>query len=381
MGYITSPFIVILHELGHALAYLIFTKPERIDVYIGSYGEEQKAFKVQAGRLKLYIRKSFPFAKMIGLCKSSKIETNPYKDICIILAGPVFTLLSASIFFFVAINVEIHGTIKFYCFSLVVCSFISLIHNLRPNTVKSVRFGEIENDGKQILFAWAMRKAFTQYYEAVACINREEFQVAANILSYVSKQVKLNEKLLRICTTLSLYNNSYDEFIHYTDQLKKVTVLNSIDYVHRGYAYSMGAASEPAILEYQLALKLDKENQYALNNLGYEYILTEQYDKAKTQLNKCIQIYPNFSNPYSNLGYLHTLLDEFITAKEYLDKSMALEPTEPYQYLHLGVFHLKQEEPELAITALLKCRDLDGTIPVQNYLEEAEAILTRLKTI
>ncbi|MBS7563813.1 tetratricopeptide repeat protein [Mucilaginibacter sp. Bleaf8] len=226
-----------------------------------------------------------------------------------------------------------------------------------------------------------MRKAFTQYYEAVACINNEEFQVAANILSYVSKQVKPNEKLLRICTTLSLYNNSYDEFIHYTDQLKKVAILNSTDYVHRGYAYSMKAASKPAIIEYQLALKLDKENQYALNNLGYEYICTEQYDKAKTQLNRCIQIYPNFSNPYSNLGYLHTLLDEFVTAKEYLDKSMALEPTEPYQYLHLGVFHLKQEAPELAIAALHKCRDLDATVQLQNYLDQADEMLARLKAL
>jgi predicted Zn-dependent protease len=381
MGYLTSPFIVILHELGHALAYLIFTKPERIDVYIGSYGEEQKAFKVKLGKLQFYIRKSFPFAKMIGLCKSSKLETNPYKDICILLAGPVFTLLSASVFFFVAVNLDIHGAIKFYCFGLVICSFISLINNLRPSTIKSARFGEIDNDGKQILFAWTMRKAFTQYYEAVAYISKEEFKEAADILNAVSKQVKLNEKLLRICTDLSFYNKSFESFIYYTNQLKKIAILNSTDYVHRGYAYSMEAASEPAILEYQLALKLDNKNQYALNNLAYEYIRTEQFEKAKNLLNKCIKLYPNFSNPYSNLGYLHTLLDELDVAKEYLDKGIALEPNEPYQYLHLGVYHLKREEPELAITALLKCRDLDSTIQVQNYLDEADDMLTRPKTV
>src|ERR1700712_5748785 len=95
--FISSPLIAILHELGHALAYLVLTKPDRIDIYIGSYGNSRNAIQFNSGKLYFYLKRSFPFVKGIGLCHSYKPETNYKRDILILLAGPVFTFIIAFI--------------------------------------------------------------------------------------------------------------------------------------------------------------------------------------------------------------------------------------------------------------------------------------------
>ena len=61
--FISSPLIAIIHELGHAFAYLVFTKPENIDIYIGTYGNSKNNIKFRAGKLQFYLKKSFPLVK------------------------------------------------------------------------------------------------------------------------------------------------------------------------------------------------------------------------------------------------------------------------------------------------------------------------------
>src|SRR5258708_4440771 len=93
--FISSPLIAILHELGHAFAYLVFTKPDKIDIYIGTYQLPKNAIQFKAGKLNFYIKRSFPFVKGIGLCRSYKAEKNYLYDIFILLAGSFFTLFTA----------------------------------------------------------------------------------------------------------------------------------------------------------------------------------------------------------------------------------------------------------------------------------------------
>jgi len=56
--FISSPLIAVFHELGHALAYLVLTKPRKIDIYIGSYGSRKNVLRFNAGKLRFYVKKS-----------------------------------------------------------------------------------------------------------------------------------------------------------------------------------------------------------------------------------------------------------------------------------------------------------------------------------
>ncbi|MEO6851843.1 MAG: hypothetical protein ABI203_05065, partial [Mucilaginibacter sp.] len=48
--YITNPFIIVFHELGHAFAYLALTRQDKIDIFIGSYGDKKTKLNFKIGK-------------------------------------------------------------------------------------------------------------------------------------------------------------------------------------------------------------------------------------------------------------------------------------------------------------------------------------------
>jgi len=63
---ITRPFTVLLHELGHAIPGMIFSK-KNVAVYVGSYGNKEQSFKIQIGTLEIWIRYN-PIKWSGGIC-------------------------------------------------------------------------------------------------------------------------------------------------------------------------------------------------------------------------------------------------------------------------------------------------------------------------
>ena len=131
--FISGPLIAVLHELGHAFAYLLITKPGRVDVFIGSYGDVKNSLRFKYGKLHFFVKRSFPFVKGVGLCRSSKAETNYIYDIIILLADPVFTLVSAALFALIVVNAGASLLLVIIGYILLGFSALSLIQNLAPH--------------------------------------------------------------------------------------------------------------------------------------------------------------------------------------------------------------------------------------------------------
>ena len=85
--YATTPLIIFFHELGHAIAYLILTDSNNIDVYVGSYGDKKSKLNFKAGKLHFHINPTFSLVSG-GMCSSDKMVDNYIKKIAILLAGP-----------------------------------------------------------------------------------------------------------------------------------------------------------------------------------------------------------------------------------------------------------------------------------------------------
>src|SRR6185437_5517730 len=151
------------------------TKPDKIDIYIGSYVLEKNPIHFSAGKLDFYIKRSFPFVKGIGLCKSYKPEVNYLNYIIILLAGPVFTFLTASIFGIIAFNIDGHLLIKISCYIFLGFSILSLITNLIPREIDKTYGVNLDNDGKQILFATNIKNVRPDYVEALQFLENEDY--------------------------------------------------------------------------------------------------------------------------------------------------------------------------------------------------------------
>ncbi len=113
-------------QLGHAFAYLILTKPDKIDIYIGSYTLEKNAIQFKTGKVHFYIKRSFPFVKAIGLCKSYKAESNYLKYVVILLAGSFFTFLAGGVFALIAFNTHANLLLQIACYIFLGLSALSI---------------------------------------------------------------------------------------------------------------------------------------------------------------------------------------------------------------------------------------------------------------
>src|ERR1700759_2851140 len=89
--YITYPFIILFHEMGHALAYLTISNPKKVEVFIGNMGDRTTKMKFRVGKLHFYVKQSLLLTGG-GACASDSREANYINEIVILLAGSVFSV-------------------------------------------------------------------------------------------------------------------------------------------------------------------------------------------------------------------------------------------------------------------------------------------------
>ena len=106
---VTHPLTVILHELGHAIPAILFTK-EKVTIYIGSYGETEKSLRFRVGLLEVWLKKSI-FWKT-GLCQTSSNNMSFTKKIIFIVGGPLASLTFAVVASYYVFSYDMHGAFK-----------------------------------------------------------------------------------------------------------------------------------------------------------------------------------------------------------------------------------------------------------------------------
>ena len=368
--FITAPIITIFHELGHAFAYLILTKPDRIDIYIGSYDQRKKVLKFKIGKLFFYIKYTFPFTRGGGLCSSSKSEKDYRKYIIILLAGPLFTVLIIVFISFFIYNTDIHGSIKLYCALLILFSIIGLYTNLKPRTLKRNADTDLENDGKQIVFAMKLKDDFSNYIEAIECFTKNEFELAVIKLKSILERFPDEENILKTLALSSIYAKHYSEAEAYLLAISQRFEFSITDTLNLACMQSFNNKHEESILNYRIVLKNNSDNVTALNNLGYALSEKGEYSEAQQLLEKAMQLYPETGHLYGTMGYLKILKGDLEDGKSFVDKSIELDSEDAYAYKALGVYYLRSDNPIMAKDSFKKAKELYPQIDLSRHADQ-----------
>ncbi|NRF37620.1 tetratricopeptide repeat protein [Pedobacter foliorum] len=359
--FITSPLLSIFHELGHAIAYLTLTNSNRVDIYIGSYGNPNSKLNFSLGRLHFHITPAL-FIKGGGLCKSDKIVDNYIHWIIILLAGSFFSIILSCFLGYFIFNTELHGAIKFYFFCLIICSFISLFFDLAPRTIKAYN---LYNDGKLILFTYRIRKVFADYALARKHLLKGENLEAIIILKTIIAKFPYQEIPIRQLIPILIVEKQLDEAKVYLTNLENFTEFTIDDYIHMGYFQTLSNQTYEAQTSFNKALVLNKNNPIVLNNLGHVLIVLENYEEAQQYLEKAIKLQPELAEPYNNLGQVKLLRNQLEEAKALIEKSISLNPKNAHAYKNLGLFYSKVGDMELAKFNFDKAEELDGSIEIE----------------
>ncbi|WP_316834489.1 tetratricopeptide repeat protein [Pedobacter nutrimenti] len=352
--YLTAPVITVFHELGHALTMVALTKTDQVDVYIGSYGNQNTPARFKIGKLQFYVNIN-PTFNIRGMCRPSQIEGNYVKQSIILLAGPIISFLFAVVIGAVIFNTELHGAIKLYAFVLLLCSFMSCFQNIVPRTLSSGLY----NDGRQLRFVYKLKSSYAEYVAALEQFGEGHFEQAAGQFIRLNEKFPYQEMIIRPLSVSLLQLKRFEEARVCVEFLEKYAVFTVVDCINRGCIESIEGKREEALKYFERAVSIDKRQPIALNNLGYELILKENYDKAGSLLKRAIEIAPDLAEPHDNLGHLKILKGELEEGKMLLEQAIKLKPNLAGAYLHLGIYYKKVDHIELAEQHFNKAMELD----------------------
>lgn len=364
-SYITAPFITIFHELGHAIAILLLTKTDQIDIYIGSYGDKNSKIRVKIGKLVFYIKLTFSFST-VGMCHSTGMVNNYKKKLVILSAGALLSFLFSCLIGFLVISTEFHGAIKSYFACLIVCSFIAMFNNLVPRTIHAKN---LYNDGKQIIFTYKIRKVYNDYVMIQEDLLVENYEEALKKIKIIVAIFPWEEILIRQYISILLLAKEYEEAEKQHINLEKFAELIVNDYIIIGYLQILSNRNTEAIINFHKALRMDSKNPIALNNIGHTLILLEKHEEGQPYLEKAIKLDPAFAEPYIHLAQIKIFAHHLEEGKILIDKSIMLNDKNAHAYKNLGLYYLKTGNAELASLNFAKAIKLDNSINLEQYIQ------------
>ena len=365
--FLSGPVTAIVHEMGHAIAFLTLTKPQRIDIYIGSYGGTGKHYRFRAGKIRFHIKRAFPFVKGIGLCRSSSPERNYINAMIIALAGPVVTFITAIIFSLLALKLHSGVLVTIVCAIFLGYALLSLLINLIPNEIPLRGDEMIDNDGRHILFALQLKKTRPAYLDALEYLQKKHPEAAVTKLKEVLAAAPKNARVIRILISTLLTAGSYEEGLAWSANLEKLVKLTDKDILTRGILHSFAKNSSDAINTYNEVLRRDRKNVAALNNIGFELIKKGEYRVAEHALLRAIEIKPGFENAWCNLGGLYITQNKLEEGKARIDECLALNSSSANAYKNLGWYYLKTNNAKLAKFNFQKAVELDKDIDLSAF--------------
>jgi tetratricopeptide (TPR) repeat protein len=378
MFYITlllsTPIIVFFHELGHSLLALLFTK-EKVEMFIGSYGKTTDNYNIKIGRLHIHVeRKVFKWRS--GMCRHQAIDKK-YKQIFQILAGPVFPVIIALIFYAVADRFFNDYIIGSAIFLILFCSF-SLLYNLIPSSKPIIQHNgkETFNDGKLILLVIKNLSFLERYQIAAEYYNGKNYAEAFKHFKAIIDKHNFTDNHTHMLCIQCLYSiKDIDQMKYFIEESEEKLNFNSDELSNIGVFFSRLGDHEIAMAYYEKSLALT-ENANALNNMGYSLNLLERYTEALPYFDKAISIDPEPAYAYNNRGYAKLKLGFIEEGFEDFQMSYKLDPNNSYYFKNLGLYHLSKNEYSMALELFEKAKELDAdTYKIDVDIEMAKALI------
>lgn len=257
-----------LHELGHALPALVFTKGV-VSIYIGVPEQENIDPDRKLGRLHFWFAKS-PLKWLGGYCVHG-VTGSRWKTTVILLNGALFTFAIALAATYAVFFLDLHGFIKTLLMLLTVQAGIQIMTNLVPSRRRVLLPGGryTYNDGEQLRRVWFPRARLDDWTLGVQAVQRDEFGAAWTYFKHLLDQGWRWDDLLRYSTFTLVKLDRHSEVWGLYETHRANYPSKASDLFTLAYVLSKLDRNEEAIEWYRNGLVLEPEHSVALSNLGY----------------------------------------------------------------------------------------------------------------
>lgn len=370
---IVHPITVLLHELGHAIPALIFTR-KKVTVYIGSYGETTKSFKFTIGLLELWVKRTMFWRT--GMCVPSSTDMSLPKKIIFIIGGPIASLTIAGITGFFVFKYDMHGAVKLTIVFFTLCSIFDFVSNIIPdNTFQTLPNGQTTyNDGAKLQQLFGLKNFSKEYQVAAELYDKKEFAKAAPMFEKFLKSGYSIDDIHRLAYTSYMNIRNYTKAYELLKAFESTDQLNSDDYFNFSSVCSFLQLNKEKEAYLQKSLELNPDNAFTHNFIGYELNKQNKFDEAIDHFDKAINIQPEFAYAYNNRGHAKIELEKIDEGLADIKYSIHLDEENSYAYRNLAIYHLKLNQFEEAESLLLIAKGLDeNTEMIEELLTKAKA--------
>ena len=136
----------------------------------------------------------------------------------------------------------------------------------------------------------------------------------------------------------------------WTDALNKNPERCYVGYFNRGdYYQNVKKDIEKAFSDYNKAIAIFPNYNMAYNGRGLIYLNQHNYELSMSDFNKAIELDSTLFGPYTNRGLLHFYQYKYELAMKDFNKSIELNPNYSTSYCNLGLVYYKRGEKDLAL--------------------------------
>ncbi len=375
---IIRPFTTFLHEIGHAVPALIFTK-ETVTIYIGSYGDPEKSLYFRVGRLAFFFKYN-PLSWEYGLCVYQSTNLTINKNILITLMGPLTSLVIGALSLYIGLFSNYYEIIKFITIMIAISSFLDFYCNIVPDPepINLYNGEQTFNDGQSVKQLYLFRKfPEEKYNECIKLYEKQEYDKSGTLLKEIIESGCKHNFIYQLAINSYLQVKKYDEAKRLNDQFFKTykRQFTSNDYFNSGLIKSFKGDLKDSIKDYTKSLKKDSNNVHSLNNRGYAYNLIGAYKKAINDFNRAIDLDKNYAYALNNRGFAKIKLGNIENGLIDIKASFELDDKNSYCYMNFGIYYYEIKDYNTALDYFNKAQELDKT----TYLIEEHISNTKTK--
>jgi len=349
----TRSLTTLVHELGHAIPSLLFTKEEVI-ICVGSYENLNKSTGFKLGRLTTFFTLNI-FNWNSGLCLHKGVTTF-LQNFLIILGGPLASLLLGLSLIYAVKHWQGEESLVVVVVFLLVSAIWDFISNIIPHEKPLVTHNGniVYNDGRQLQLLLAQQRLPTDHQQAIELFRAGKYQAVVDVLKQAPLTNLKTKELQRIYVESLMQSDQVPEAEQQFYDFFGTTELKSPDFALIAAIKMRQNQYADALQAYDRAIYLDFTNPLLLNEKGLCHTNLADYKDAIVAFSKSILHNPDYYQSMVNRAYALIKMERLDLAERDLNSALALNPDYSKTYFCLGLLKKEAGKREEALTYLLK---------------------------
>jgi len=163
--------------------------------------------------------------------------------------------------------------------------------------------------------------------------------------------------LIEKVTQKPTFSSELSAKIYYSRGISYRTLANA--YYSRGVTYKAHEDYQRALADLDRAIELNPQYTDAYHNRGAIYLDLKDYSRAVVELDRAIELNPKDALAYSNRGIAYRSLKDSQRALADLDRAIELDPKDAYAYYYRGRTYYALKDYERTIEDCTRAIELD----------------------